>query len=108
MCRVLKFLPVSLVLVPAISYAGVFGFLKNGTSEDLQQGFDTVRLNDLAQLSGYTEQYKEVAGKHPFQNETELPYYAYIATEEQVVYAKGGVKKKTGEARTKTKTKNKK
>jgi len=70
--------------------AGLLDFFKSGTSEALQHDFDIVRLNDLAQLSGYIEQYKEITGKYPFQGQTELPHYVHIATKEQGQYAKGG------------------
>lgn len=89
MYRAFKYLPI-LFLIPAISFADIFDFFKSGTSEALQQDFDTVRLNDLAQLSGYIEQYKDITGKYPFQDETELPHYVHIVTKEQKQYAEGG------------------
>jgi len=90
MYRVFKYLPLLLILIPAISFAGIFDYFKSGTSERLQYDLDIVRLNDLALLSGHIEKYKEVTGKYPFQDQTELPHYVHIATKEQEQYAKGG------------------
>ena len=90
MYRVFKYLPLLLILIPAISFAGIFDFFESGTSENLQHDFDIARLNDLALLSGHIEKYKEVTGKYPFQDQTELPHYVHIATKEQEQYAKGG------------------
>ncbi len=70
MYRASKYVVLILSLLPAISTAGIMDFLKNGTSEELQHDFDIVRLNDLAVLSGYIEQYKNLTGKYPFQGET--------------------------------------
>ena len=90
MYRTFKYLPLLFILIPAISFAGISDFFKSGTSENLQHDFDIVRLNDLALLSGYIEKYKEITGKYPFQDQTELPHYVLIATKEQEQYAKGG------------------
>ncbi len=90
MYRASKYVVLILSLLPAISTAGIMDFLKNGTSEELQHDFDIVRLNDLAVLSGYIEQYKNLTGKYPFQGETELPHYVHIATKEQEQYAEKG------------------
>ena len=70
--------------------ADLLDFFKSGTSEALQHDFDIVRLNDLVQLSGYIEQYKQITGKYPFQGQTELPHYVHIATKEQEKYAENG------------------
>lgn len=90
MYRVFKSLPIFLVFIPVFALAGITDFFKSGTSEALQYDFDIVRLNDLALLSGHIEKYKEITGKYPFQDQTELPHYVHIATKEQEQYAKGG------------------
>jgi len=70
----------------------VVGFFlyKDGTSESLQHDLDIVRLNDLAQLSGYIEEYKDATGKYPMQGQTDLPHYVYVATKAQEQYAENG------------------
>jgi len=39
---------------------------------------------------GYIEQYKELTGTYPFQKETNLPHYIFIATKDQEQYTKNG------------------
>jgi len=85
-----KYVTFLLVFLPALASADLLDFFKSGTSEALQHDFDIVRLNDLANLSGYIEKYKEITGKYPFQGETDQPNYVYIATKEQEQYAKSG------------------
>jgi len=70
--------------------AGLLDFFKSGTSEALQHDFDIVRLNDLVQLSGLIEQYKNKAGIYPLEGQTDLQHYVHIATKEQQEYAQGG------------------
>lgn len=90
MYRKSKCLTLTIVLLPAISFAGILDFFKSGTSEALQHDFDIVRLNDLVQLSGYIEQYHDLTGRYPLEGETELPHYVHIATKEQEKYADVG------------------
>lgn len=50
-----------------------------------QHDADIVRLNDLVEIGGYIEEYREKTGAYPLMGEKDAPVYAYIATPEQQV-----------------------
>lgn len=78
------------IFIPVLSNAGVMDFFKSGTSDELQHDFDIVRLQDVATLSGYIEEYKRITGRFPFEGEVQYPHYVHVATKEQEKYAEGG------------------
>ena len=65
------------------------GFLDSGTSEPLQHDFDIARLNDLKNLGGMIEEYKDKTGRYPLEGISNVPNYVHIATKNQQKFVKG-------------------
>lgn len=61
---------------------------EGGTMKALQHDFDIARLNHLATISGYIEDYKTATGSYPYAD-SDIPVYVHIATAEQQQFVAG-------------------
>ncbi len=62
------------------SEAGLYDLFGGGS---YQHDMDIVRLNDIKEIGGYIEEYKEKTGNYPLMGKVDVPVYANIATKEQ-------------------------
>jgi hypothetical protein len=62
--------------LPNLLYKGMGG-------EKYQRDVDILRLNDLKEIGGYLNEYKEKTEKYPFEDKSDVPVYVHIATKEQ-------------------------
>jgi len=88
-----KYFKLSFTLLVAFTFTActtITDIAKTGTVSALQYDFDIARLNHLEQISGHIEKYKQITGVYPFQGESKLQNYVYIATQKQQKYTQGG------------------